>query len=232
MVYMGWGCIMLIAGIIGSEGKLQTASLINSILALNGKKVSIIDSANLLGLDGKRVKAYISELEKNNIDLLLLKTGISDIDKFLSDEVHFDIVIYTDKVEDISILDQNEYAEKMVSLFSLMTDKGVAIVNVDDIDLIGLLQGMKHRFVTYGFNKKASITTSSIGDTLFKDSFICCLQRSISTRNGKVIEPQEYKLKLEASEYDSHNVLAAASFAIINGIDLNNIYNMVANPTM
>ena len=219
---------MLIAGIIGSEGKVQTASLINSILASKGKKVSVIDSASLLGLDGNRIKAYISELGKNNIDLLLLKAGISDIDKFL-DEVQFDIVIYTDKADDSRGPDRKEYSEKMERVFSLMADKGVAIVNVDDIDLITLLQGMKHSFVTYGFNTKASITTSSIGDRVFKDTFICCLQRSISTRNGKIIEPQEYKLKLEASEFDSHNVLAAASFAIINGIDLNNISEI---PTM
>lgn len=220
---------MLIAGIIGSEGKVQTASLINSILASKGEKVSVIDSASLLVLDSKRIKAYISELEKNNVDLLLLKTNITDVDKFLSDEVQFDIIIYTDKAEDIEESDRNEYLEKVARVFSLMAEKGVAIVNVDDSDLISVLQGMKHRFVTYGFNTKASITTSSIGDSVFKDGFICCLQRSISTRSGKVVEPQEYKLNLEASEFDSHNVLAAASFAIINGIDLNNISGI---PTM
>lgn len=214
---------MLIAGIIGSEGKVQTASLINSILASIGKKVSVIDSSSLLGLDGRRIRAYVCELEKNDIDLLLLKTGISDIDKFISFEMQFDIAIYTDKAEDIDESDKNKNSEKMERAFSLMAEKGVAIVNVDDSDLIRLLQGMKHRFVTYGFNSKASITTSSIGDTVFKDGFICCLQRSISTHNGKVIEPQEYKLKLEANEFDSHNVLAAASFAIINDIDLNNM---------
>jgi UDP-N-acetylmuramate-alanine ligase len=220
---------MLIAGIIGSEGKVQTASLINTILASKGEKVSVIDSAILLGLDTKRIKAYISELEKNNVDLLLLKTGISDVDKFLSDEIQFDIVIYTDKADDIVESDRKNYSEKMSRVFSLMAEKGVAIVNVDDINLISLLQGMKYKYVTYGFNTKASITTSSIGDSVFKDGFICCLQNSISARNGKVIEPQEYKLNLESSEFDSHNVLAAASFAIINGIDLNNINGL---PTM
>jgi UDP-N-acetylmuramyl tripeptide synthase len=212
---------MLIAGIIGSEGQLQTARLINSILASKGIKISSIESSNLFTLDGSRIKAYISELVRNNVDLLLLKMGISDIDKFLTDEVQFDIVIYTDKAEDISESEKKRCSEKMKRVFSLMADKGVAIVNVDDSDLINLLQGMKHHFVTYGFNKKASITTSSIGDTVSKENFICCLQRTIETRNGTVIEPQEYKLKLEENEFDSHNVLAAASFAIINGIDLN-----------
>lgn len=214
---------MLIAGIFGSKGKLQTAAIISSMLAAQGEKVSVIDSTHLPAMDGSKIKAYIAELEKNSVDLLLLKIELADIDRLLSDGLQFDILIYTDKAEDGLDFEKPEYKNKVKQIFSLMADKGVAIVNVDDNELIRLLQGMKHRFVTYGFNTKASVTTSSIGDSVFKDGFICCLQRSISARNGKIIEPQEYKLQLESGEFDSHNVLAAASFAIINGIDLNNI---------
>ena len=214
---------MLIAGILGSEGKLQTAGIISSILTSKGEKVSVLDSVTLPGMDGNRLKAYISELEKNNVDLLLLKTELSDIDNLLSEEIKFDILIYTDKADDSAIRDNNEYSRKFGQIFSHMSEKGMAIVNVDDSELIRLLQGMKYRFITYGFNTKASVTTSSIGDSVYKDGFICCLQRPISARNGKVIEPQEYKLHLEGGELDSHNLLAAASFAIVNGIDLNNL---------
>jgi UDP-N-acetylmuramate-alanine ligase len=212
---------MLIAGIIGSEGKLQTASIINSILTSKGEKVSIIDSTSMPGFDGKRIKAYISELEKNNIGMLMLKAGLPDIDRFLPEDIRFDILVYTDKVKDSDVFDRKEHITRLRRIFSLMAEKSIAIVNVDDSQLIDLLQGMRHRFITYGFNTKASVTTSSVGDTVFKDSFICCLQRPVSTRGGKVIEPQEYKLYLDAGEFDSHNVLAAASFAIVNGIDLN-----------
>ncbi|MGE5613504.1 MAG: Mur ligase family protein [Bacillota bacterium] len=212
---------MLIAGIIGSEGKLQTASIINSILTSKGEKVSIIDSASMPGYDGKRIRAYINELEKNNISLLMLKAGLMDIDRFLPDDIRFDILIYTDKTEDNVSFDKIEHMARLRRVFSHMAEKGVAIVNVDDSQLIDLLQGMRHRFITYGFSTKASITTSSVGDIVFKDGFICCLQRPISTRGGKIIEPQEYKLHLDAGEFDSHNLLAAASFAIVNGIDLN-----------
>lgn len=213
---------MLIAGIIGSESKEQTAGLINSILSAKGKKVSVIDSSSLTGLDLRTVKAYISELEKNNVDMLLLKMRICDIDKIFSEEMKPDIVIYTEKADDGAVKNDAGDTGKIESIISLMGEKGTTIVNIDDAGLIDMLQGMKHNFVTYGFNTKASITTSSIGDTLFKDSFICCLQRPIPTRCGNIVEPQEYKLKLEASEVDSHDVLAAATFAIINDIDLNN----------
>lgn len=215
---------MLIVGILGSEGKLQIANIINLILTSSGEKVSVIDSAGMLNWDSTRIKEYICELKKNNVDLLLLKTELADIDRFLSDEMQFDILIYTDKTENNMDLDKIDYTNKLRRVFSLMAEKSVAIVNVDDNELIRLLQGMKHRFITYGFNTKASVTTSSIGDTMSKEGFICCLQRSIPTRGGEIIEPQEYKLNLDASEFDSHNVLAAASFAIVNGIDLNHLH--------
>lgn len=215
---------MLIVGILGSEGKLQIANIINLILTSSGEKVSVIDSAGMLNLDSARIKEYIRELKKNNIDLLLLKTELADIDRFLSDEMQFDILIYTDKTENKMDLDKSDYTNKLKRVFALMAEKSVAIVNVDDNELIRLLQGMKHRFITYGFNTKASVTTSSIGDSMSKEGFICCLQRSIPTRGGEIIEPQEYKLNLDASEFDSHNVLAAASFAIVNGIDLNHLH--------
>ncbi len=215
---------MLIVGILGSEGKLQIANIISLILASSGEKVSVIDSAGMLNLDSTRIKEYIRELKKNNVDLLLLKTELADIDRFLSDEMQFDILIYTDKTENNMDLEKTDYTNKLERVFSLMAEKSVAIVNVDDGELIRLLQGMKHRFITYGFNTKASVTTSSIGDSMSKEGFICCLQRSIPTRGGEIIEPQEYKLNLDAGEFDSHNVLAAASFAIVNGIDLNSLH--------
>lgn len=216
---------MLIAGIAGNEGNVKTANLINTILALKGKKVSVIDSASLQELDAKRVKAYIDELRKINVDVLILKIDLSDISKNLYNDIKFDIVIYTDKAEKIyeaensdAVLD-DEYSESR----SFLKETGIAIVNADDSKLISLLQGKKQKFVTYGFNTKASITTSSIGDTVYKDGFICCLQRTISDCNGREIEPQEYKLKLDTDNVDTHSVLAAASFAIVNGIDLNSL---------
>ena len=150
---------MLIVGILGSEGKLQIANIISLILASSGEKVSVIDSAGMLNLDSARIKEYIRELKKNNVDLLLLKSELADIDRFLSDEMQFDILIYTDKTENNMDLEKFDYTDKLKRVFSLMAEKSVAIVNVDDSELIRLLQGMKHRFITYGFNTKESVTT-------------------------------------------------------------------------
>lgn len=214
---------MLIAGILGSESKLQTANIISSMLTSTGEKVSVIEPAGMPGMDSKRVKAYINELEKNNVDVLILKMDITETERYMPDDIRFDILVYTDRSDQTESDDRCKYSESMEKVFSLLADKGTAIVNVDDGELIRILNGRRHKFITYGFNTKASVTTSSIGDTVFKDSFLCCLQRPVSTRGGNIIEPQEYKLSLDAGEFDSHSLLAAASFAIVNGIDLNHL---------
>jgi UDP-N-acetylmuramyl tripeptide synthase len=214
---------MIFAGIAGDEGKIETACLINSIFSSCGRKISVVDSKNLTALDRIRFKSFITELEKNKVDILIMKLGISDIAGFLNKDIHFDIMIFTGKLKDINENMGEDYSAMLERAYQLLDEKGIAIVNVDDNQLVDILRGMKHHILTYGFNSKASITTSSIGDSVFKDGFICCLQRTISARNGIVFEPQEYKLRIDSGEQEIHNVLAAASFALVNGIDLNRV---------
>ena len=214
---------MLLAGIVGREGKMKTASLISSFLVSTGKRVSVADSNSMVGFDFKRIRSYILELEKNKTDLLLLKLNEQDVEKLIENGLSFDIMIYTGKSEenDSPVNKKTFHPERILKL---LNSRGISIINVDDNSLLLMLDGIEQHVVTYGFNSKASITTSSIGDSSIDGSFMCCLQRTIPAQNGKLVEPQEYKLKLEPGEFDSHNILAAASFAIVNGIDLNSLY--------
>lgn len=217
---------MLIAGIAGSEANLQTANLIYNILSSTGKKISVIDSKSLISSNIGKIKGYIAELERNDTDILLLKINVKDVEKFMSNDIHFDIMICPGQLKGEVNENENPVSEVMENLFLLLKDKGTAIVNVDDDHLTRQLERIKQNVVTYGFNNKASVTTSSIGDILLRDGFICCLQKTISARNGEVMEPQEYKLRLDSGEIDTHDVLAAASFAIVNGVDLNHMQNI------
>lgn len=214
---------MIVAGIIGNQGKVQTANIINSILSSMGYKVSVIDSKSLMEIEVNIVKSYLLELDKNNVDILVLKINSADVGKKAMKGLHFDIIIYTDKADDLKEEQDADVKEVMRWIFSMMDEKGVVIINFDDGNIVKSLNGVKNSVVTYGFNSKADITTSSIGDTAFEDSFICCLQETIPAKNGQIVEPQEYRINIESREFDRHNVLAAAAFAIINGIDLNSI---------
>lgn len=212
---------MLLAGIVVQDDECRTANLVHSILSSTGRKVSIVDSKSLDGLDFQRVRNYIAELDRNNTDVLLFKIDIRDAGKEVFDNLHFDVMICADKADDLRGMEEEAYLKQMRRIFSLLEEKGIAIVNVDDGELIWFLQGMKYYVVTYGFNSKASVTTSSVGDTGFKESFICCLQRTIPARNGLLFEPQEYSIHVEPNQFSTYNVLAAATFAIVNGVDLN-----------
>lgn len=216
---------MLIAGIVGQNDKEKTANIINSILHNSRKRISIVDSKNLSSLDMKRIKSYLAELGKNNIDILILKVDLSDIRKEIFDYLRFDIIVFTDKADEISEENDHLYMELMRKAFSLLNEKGIAIVNADDNELNRFFQGIKHYIVTYGFNLKASMTTSSIGDLMAKDNIMCCLQRRIYTKNGTVVEPQEFKVRTDLDGVDPNNVLAAATFALVNGVDLNQMSN-------
>ncbi|MFZ5988198.1 MAG: Mur ligase family protein [Bacillota bacterium] len=216
---------MLIAGIIGRNDKEKTANLISSIFSNSPKRVSIVDSKSLSNLDTKRIKSYLLELQKSNIDILILKIDISSLSKEFFDYLRFDVIIFADKADEFSEISEESYKEQMRKAFSLLNEKGIAIVNADDNELSLFLQGIKHYIVTYGFNLKASITTSSVGDLVAKDNIMCCLQRSIYTKSGTVIEPQEFIIKADLNGVDPYNVLAAATFALVNGIDINLINN-------
>ena len=214
---------MLIAGIVDKDEKKATAGLINSIFSPLGKKVSIVDVKNLVELDRKTVKKYVSELDNNNIDILILHMNILDVEKEIFDFIHFDVIIYKDKAEYLKGSDSKTYLRLVKRLFSLLDEKAIAIVNVDDSELVAALEEIKKNVVTYGFSSKASITASSIGDDVFKDNFLCCLKRAIPTKSGILVEPQEYSIKAPANDLDVYQVMAAASFAIINGVDLNTL---------
>ncbi|MCX8131112.1 MAG: glutamate ligase [Clostridia bacterium] len=214
---------MLLAGIVSGDDNSRTANIINSIFTAAGRKVSILDSKILNELKQNQIKDYMKELEKNNVDILILKINFSDLNNSAFESLNFDIMVYNDKADYIKVANVNNDQAALEKAKTLLDEKGIVIVNIDDKELIRLLQGMKYYVVTYGFNSKASMTTSSVGDILDKDSFMCCLQRTISATNGQTIEPQEYKLRIEATGMDVYNVLAAAAFAVVNGIDLSGV---------
>ncbi len=70
------------------------------------------------------------------------------------------------------------------------------IFNTDIQENLDLLEDLSFKLITYGFNSKATITTSSIEE----NKIMVCIQRNIQNVQGKVVEPQELKLELEHNE--------------------------------
>lgn len=55
---------MIIAGIIESGNDCTTINLINKIFNDSNKKISIVNSGSLTGLDYRKVPEYLRELKK------------------------------------------------------------------------------------------------------------------------------------------------------------------------
>lgn len=212
---------MIVAGIVDQNNKIQAANLICTILSSTRKKVSVIDAKSLYELGCNRVKDYIKELDRNNIDILILKINLNDFRERNIDRIYFDIIMFTGKTYELDMLDIKYYQQLLNNTFLMLDEKTTVIVNIDDLEFIKLLNGIKCRIITYGFNSKACITTSSIGDTLYEHEYLCCLQRSIWTNSGDIIEPQEYRVNITQENTDAYNVLAAVTFAIVNGMESN-----------
>lgn len=212
---------MILTGIISQNENEKTSVLIGSILSEAGMKTSVIDFKELRNLDDTSVKSYISELNKAGTDILVLKIKPSDVENTIPASIHFDVMIYNDKADDLKEIDKDSYKNLIRQMFSRLDEKGTAILNVDYNELIQFLEGIKRHVVSYGFNSKASITASSTGDSMSENVFLCCLQRTISARNGKFVEPQEFRINVGIDSFDAYDILAATTFAVLNGVDIN-----------
>jgi len=214
---------MMIAGLIGREEyETQAANLINIILASHDKKTSIINCKSLFELGNDKIKKYINEIRNNGTDILILKIDINNINFGIFDFFQLDIILYIlhDYKEEIL----SQYKQQIKKMLSLLNEKGIVIINEDfkgNPLFLNDLKNLKFDTVTYGFNSKANITTSSVGDTMFDKGFMFYQQKTVKAINGKVITPQEYRINVGEEKVDIYGALGAVAFAIASGIELN-----------
>ena len=77
-------------------------------------------------------------------------------------------------------------------LKKILEKANYVIVNSDIEDNLKLLENIKATILTYGFNSKATITTSSIQD----EKIMICIQRAFKNAKEKKIEPQEIETEI------------------------------------
>ncbi len=84
------------------------------------------------------------------------------------------------------------------------------IFNTDIIENIELLNNLHLKLITYGFNLKSTITTSSISE----NEIIVCLQRGIQNIKGEKIEPQELQMNIK-NYNNSYEVMELVSLKLL-----------------
>lgn len=210
---------MVKVGILGDHGKTITINILAQLCKNSGMKVSIVkDPSFIVCLHNNEVSFfnYMNELDKNNFDMAIVKLTEEGLKKDWFSNIHFDVIIYTTgrSEEEYNTL----YSRERRLFFTLPRDS-ISIINADDRRVLKLLNGKKTRFITYGFNSKASITASSIQQEEQNKRVQFCVQRTLITFSGKQLEPQEFSITLPLNQdQEVYSVLAAITAAMINDI--------------
>lgn len=94
------------------------------------------------------------------------------------------------------------------------------ILNSDVCCDLNLLKENKVNVITYGLNRKATITVSSIKD----DNILICFQRNFENISKEIIEEQEFNIKTNKNNMrKTYNILAIYSVLSIYGENHKNI---------
>lgn len=99
------------------------------------------------------------------------------------------------KFETIIIMANNEklFSKKDI-VKNIISKAKYLIINADEKINLSMLESVSINVITYGFNSKSTITTSSVKE----DNILLCVQRNIQDVNGKEVEPQEIIVEKEA----------------------------------
>ena len=100
----------------------------------------------------------------------------------------------------------------------LRTSDKIVLVNTDGDGDLSSLNIQKAYVVTYGLNRKATLTASSIDD----GNIVVCLQRTVTDLYGREIDPQEFSVSF-SGEYDPGKALQLASVCLLSGVPVENL---------
>ncbi|OGO79035.1 MAG: hypothetical protein A2Y23_14425 [Clostridiales bacterium GWB2_37_7] len=127
-------------------------------------------------------------------------------------------------VNSMDMVDKNYVLESIRGFIAHIPESKPIIVNNDDDLVLKALGASKNTIViTYGLNKKAAVTATSI-DVNQQTTFNYCLQRSFYTNSGNLLEPFEMPITINMLGSKSiHNALAVITCALYYDIDIKDI---------
>ena len=112
------------------------------------------------------------------------------------------------------MINLGEMTEKKEILNELFKNTKYLVINSDIDNNLEIINNIKSNVITFGFNQKATITASSV-----EESLMLCLQRKIIDINKNVLEPQEIQVKIlnKKMSNNTNNSMGIASILLIYG---------------
>ena len=217
---------MNLIGITGTNGKTTTSYLLESILLAAGRKPGVIGTVNHR-ISSSVLKSSITTPE--SLDLMKILREMADysatdvvmevsshaLDQGRVADCPFRTVLFTNITRDH--LDYHHsmdaYFKAKSLLFTGLSDKVSAIINIDDPRGADLMALTSAEVITYGINNSCDVTAKDVNVSRTGIS-----ARLISKKMGEC----DIRSSL-IGNFDIYNIMAAASAAITLGVDLKTI---------
>lgn len=108
---------------------------------------------------------------------------------------------------------------KLDILKNIISNVKYLIINADIETNMLVLDNVDINVVTFGFNSKSTITTSSVKE----ENILICIQRTIQNVKNEEIEPQEILVSKSTLNDDMYAIMGVISLLIIYGIEDKNL---------
>tara|TARA_A100001011_G_scaffold400886_1_gene520637 strand:- start:10321 stop:11766 length:1446 start_codon:yes stop_codon:yes gene_type:complete len=220
-----------ITGVTGTNGKTSISYLINHILKYNNYNTSLLGTLGFYGPTGIKNTGFTTpeSIELQNIFNTLNKGGVTNLNMEISshslalhrvDDVDVDIAIFTNLTRDHLDFHKTleNYFKAKLKLFKNLDYNKLAIINIDDLYGQKIIDHLKCKLMTYGFNSNADIFPTKIKKSLTGTEF-----------NFKFLK-NEYNVQTKlVGEFNIQNILSCILTCYELGIDIKNIIKAINN---
>ncbi|RKD27324.1 hypothetical protein SAMN02745883_01716 [Caminicella sporogenes DSM 14501] len=175
-------------------------------------------------IEVKKILEFLTYL-KDEIDILLFCLQDKDKVEFIIDKYRIDVLVdVSDTKKNNNHSDMN-FIKKV--FYENLSKNATVIINSDKKNEINIFKYLNEKIViTYGLNTKSTLTASSIHD---EDSFICCLQRGLTSFSGKEIEPFEFPIRLFCSEkIDVYKILPIIALSLMYDVKIEDVQKLLS----
>ena len=220
---------MKIIGVTGTNGKSTAIYLISQILEQGGYNVAAFSSIEFkikdkiwkndlkMTMPGRfKLQKLLRQAYKAGCEYVVLEVTSEGIKQHRHHFIGFDIAVLTNLTEEHleSHGGFEKYKQAKSKLFQMLKLKGSAIVNLDDLNAEYFLQFPAKEKWGYGIDFESS---TEVNQTV-KASDYQLSKKGISFR----VDGQDFDVNL-LGKFNLHNILAAISVGLIEGISLDKI---------
>jgi len=215
--------------ITGTSGKTTTSYLIKHVFDDNEKSLGVIGS--LGHFTGKKLilsdlgtpqsadlQKYLKEMVVNKLDSFCMEATSIGIDQNRIKNIDFDVAIFTNLTHEH--LDYHKtfsiYKEAKKKLFSNLSNKSFAILNIDDENSLDMVEKSVSKIITYSCKKQADFEAKGICFSIEGSYFTLVHNKKSYLVSAKLI-----------GKFNVYNILAAVACATLKRIPIENIIKSI-----